>query len=118
MKEKIHSLFPIGKIRNDIMTSLHIDLNSENLIEIFEKDDSSCKRKISISAFEPLTLFRVIVRYDIYQGLWYKINVAIGKFEKPDKNGIMKIEKGIAELSYNSDMTLYDIDIYYDDIHE
>jgi len=117
--KKINQLFTKVKLQTDFQ--YWISEHYENLehVEIREINSHSNNTKvISILKSETLTPYRYFIEYDVYQGLWYTVLIAIGKFSKPDNNGIMKIEKGIAKLCYNDDLSLYDGDIFFDSIYQ
>lgn len=65
-----------------------------------------------------MTPFRYKVDYDRFQGLWYTIIIAIGKFKEPNEIGIKKIEKGIVKLYYNDDLSIYDVELFYDSFYD
>ena len=87
-------------------------------VEIYELHDEHNTRIVSISPSEILNPYKVNIEYHKYLGLWYTVYIAIGKFKRPDENGIMEIEKGIAKLYYNSDLSLYDGELFYNSMND
>lgn len=80
--------------------------------------DLSDEKTIEINKSDKLTAFKLNVEYDRYLGLWYEIYFAIEEFIPPYDHGIMEVEKGIAKLYCNADLSAYDLSIYYVSMYE
>lgn len=118
IEKEIESVFLISKLKDDFHKWLFENYSNRKKIEINEIDDLENVRTISISKTELFEMFKVIVEYDKYRGLWYTVYIAIGEFTKPDESGIMKVEKAITKLFYNSDLSFYDAELYFDSMND
>ena len=109
--------FSLKKIREDFFFWIKDEHPNLNHIEVEELTSHDVK-VISISKDDILTPYQYKALYDIKDGVYYELNIAIGQFKEMDQYGFMEIEKGIVKLYYNSDLSLYKGELFYDKMHE
>lgn len=118
MKKQLEDTFPTSKLKIDFYEWLNKNYSNHDKIEIYEVDDPDNARCISISSNEQIHLYKINVEYDKYRGMWYTVYVTLGNFKAPNEVGIMQVEKGIVKLSYNSDLSIYDIELFFDSLYD
>jgi len=117
IKKILENSFSKEKLCTDFYNLFFKEYKNTFLVEI-EDEISDKTKKLLLNSEEQLTAFEYFVDYQKGLGVWYKVDIAIGKFRNVDEEGIMAIEKGIVRLYFNSDLSCYDGEIYYNSMYE
>jgi len=121
----LEEMLPINRIKRDFADYLewaddiHKTESNEYVFNAAEENKSSYK-EVRISAKNAITVLYYKFVKDMY-GVCYSpitICVAIGEFVKPDKNGIYHVEKCMAYLYYNYELSLTSVDFFYNKLFE
>lgn len=115
--------FPLDKIKTDLFEYLDEMMteskqNETYIFEIIDIDHPQRFKTVKINTNDTLTIYRIQSRYEFEINMYFFVTVAIGKYIKPDQHGLYSIEKCSAQLKYNDDLTLYDIEFSYSPITE
>ena len=75
-------------------------------------------KKIVISKSDLITIMYYKSINDVFDISYAPVvvGIAIGKFEAPDKAGLYCVEKCLANLNYNDDLSLVSVDFYYNSL--
>lgn len=115
IKDNYQEAFPKSKIKADLALYLKDFgdfIDGTVNVEVYNIDTTIIK-KVTITGKDTITInsYKSIFIFDT--DFYFELEVAIGEFEKNDENySLFKVEKCIAKLKYNEDLSLYDVDFY------
>ena len=111
--------FPLEKIRADLFE--HLQMNTNDLfVRIdsgyhlyayleFEEDK---KEKVLINDDDEITIIHYMSYCDLGDDAGFTVIIGISESNEGEKFGFFKIEKCLAKLRYNPDLSLYDVEFY------
>ena len=116
-KKYIEGCFPINKVKSDLADYLNemyqMDRSiGESLVEVYNRDTMETENQV-ISVRDDVNIISYKARYVYHTDLYYSVIIAIGDYI-PDSHfiALFTVNKCLAELKYNADLTLYDVEFY------
>jgi hypothetical protein len=125
IKEILGNAFNVSSIRQDLICYL-----DEMLLDYFDSAQNGYILKISntdnydecktvlISGNDEINILSTKCKYDFTNNFYYEVLVGLGKMVgDPVHRHFYTLDKCFANLKYNDDFSLYDIDFYYNNFN-
>jgi hypothetical protein len=108
--------FPLSKIRAEMMDYLqdfYPDryFNGSYQLMVPEQDHFEQKKSVALNGTEDLIILAYDFKYQIRSGMYFELIVGIGEYQQ--RGTFFSIEKCLAHLKYNDDLSYYDIEFFY-----
>lgn len=99
----------------DYLKSMYSDeFDGESFVfEVSETCGQEISKEVRISASDDITVYKYESSYQFDEDFYFYITVAIGEFRERNEHGFYAVEKCDAELKYNYDFSLYDVEFSY-----
>ncbi len=111
-------VFTKEKVKTDLLS--HLQWGYADCFDgahfVFEVSDCCGKetsKEVRVSVADDITIYKYESSYEFDVDLYFNITVAIGRFRERNERGFYGVEKCDAELKYNGDFSLYDIEFSY-----
>jgi hypothetical protein len=111
--------FTLEKVRADLFE--HLRMNTADLfVRIdsgyvlyadFEYEEDKYE-KVTITDDDKITIIHYLSYCDLREDVGFTVIIGIGKFDEGKKFDLFKIEKCLAKLRYNPDLSMYDVEFY------
>jgi hypothetical protein len=122
MENFLQSSFTVEKVRLDLFGYLNdsnytMNSNGHYCVSVPNIDTNIYAEQI-LSQKDEIHVVKYVVDYDVIAGLHYYLEVAIGKYVEFVDMGFFTVEKCLAKLSYNSDLSFYDVELYVQNLYK
>lgn len=107
--------FSLDKIKSDLVLYLKDfgDIKNTSVNIGVYNIDKSISENVSISENDEITITSLKSIFIFNIDFYYEVEIAIGVFKKDIENYYFyTVDKCLAKLKYNEDLSLYDIDFY------
>lgn len=115
--------FTLEKVKADLFDHLNTNINgffTRNpvgyVLDAYVEFEEDKYETVTISEDDEITILHYQSFLDFAVDFQFNVIVGIGKYVERNKSGFYKIEKCLAKLRYNPDLTSYDIEFYIDSL--